>query len=186
MQADGDVPFYALPHTHEEMLARFEEERQRLMQTVRALSDEQLAAPSTPADWAVKDHLAHLATWALGIVALLKKENRWAAMGLDPNFVYQTESFDDINAVIYDLHKDQTLARVLTYFNDVHGQLVHILRQTPISDLYQTYSVYQPDEPGEDNGEPVIKWVINNSYSHYHEHLGWIQEMIAEKGWAQG
>ena len=183
IEKDSDVPVHAIPHTNEAFLLRLEEQRHALMETVRALSDEQITAPSTPADWSVKDHIAHLATWTVGMVALLKKENRWEAMALDPQFVYHTEGFDEINALIYHQHKDQSMPRVLTYFNDTHGQLAHAMRSMHHDDLYQTYTYYQPDEPGKDSGEPIIKWLINNSYGHYEEHLGWIRAMVAEKGW---
>jgi hypothetical protein len=182
MENEDDVPLYALPHTSESFLLLMEEQRHALMETVRALSDDQIAAPSTPTEWSVKDHLAHLAVWAAGMVALLKKENRWEAMGLDPQFVYHTEGYDEINALIYHQHKDRSLPHVLTYFNNVHGQLSHAIRHLHHEELYQTYSYYQPDEPGEDSGEPIIKWLVSNSYGHYAEHLAWIQEMIAEKG----
>lgn len=182
IEKESDIPHYTLPHTNEAFLLLLEEQRHALMETVRALSDEQIAAPSTSTEWSVKDHLAHLATWLLGMVALLKKENRWEGMGLDPEFVYHTEAVDEINALIYHQHKDQSLPRLLTYFNDVHGQFAHVMRHVHFDDLYQPYSYYQPDEPGEDSGEPIIKWLVSNSYAHYAEHLIWIREMIAEKG----
>jgi hypothetical protein len=183
IQKDSDVPVHAIPHTNEDFLLQLEEQRHLLMETVRALSDEQITAPSTPTDWSVKDHLAHLATWTLGMVALLKKENRWEAMGLDPEFVYHAEEFDELNALIYHQHKNQSLPRVLTYFNEIHGQFAHAVRHIHYEDFYQTYSHYQPDEPGEDSGEPIIKWLISNSYGHYAEHLEWIREMVVRKGW---
>jgi len=34
------------------------------------------------AGWTVRDHLTHLAAWADGVAALLRREDRWAAMGL--------------------------------------------------------------------------------------------------------
>lgn len=183
IEKDSDVPLYTIPHTTEAFLLELEEQRHALMETVRAMSDEQISALSTPTEWSVKDHLAHLATWALGMVALLKKENRWEAMGIDPEFVYHAEEFDEINALIYHHHKDQSMPRVLTYFNDVHGQFAHTLRHTHHEDLYQPYSYFQPDEPGEDSGEPIIKWLVSNSYGHYAEHLVWIRQMIVAKGW---
>ena len=104
-------------------------------------------------------------------------------MGLEPQFVYHSEDFDEINALIYHLHKNESLQRVITYFNTVHGQFAHAIRHLHHEDLYQPYSYYQPDEPGVDSGEPIIKWLVSNSYGHYAEHLEWIHKMIAERGW---
>ena len=46
------------------------------------------------------------------------------------------------------------------------------------ADLRKTYSHYQPDEPGEDSGEPIMRWVAGNTYEHYAEHQEWIEALI--------
>lgn len=48
-----------------------------------------------------------------------------------------------------------------------------------VADLFRTYSYFQPDEPGEDSGRPIIAWIIGNTYEHYDEHRAWIEELIA-------
>jgi hypothetical protein len=46
--------------------------------------------------------------------------------------------------------------------------------------LLKTYSHYQPDEPGDDSGEAVLRWVVGNS-SGTTEHL-LIQRLSSEGG----
>jgi hypothetical protein len=153
------------------------------METVRALTDEQITAPVDEQHWSVKDHLAHLTAWEAGMVALLKKENRWESMGLEPRFVENTEGYDAINARLYERHKDEPLDEVLTRFNDTHGQLADAVRDAGDEGIHMSYSIYAPGETGDDSGDPVLNWLIGNSYGHYAEHLMWIKERIAEQGW---
>jgi hypothetical protein len=58
-----------------------------------------------------------------------------------------------------------------------HEELVAIVASLEPGDLLKTYSHYQPDEPGDDSGEPVLRWVVGNSSGHYLEHLPWIQRL---------
>ena len=37
------------------------------------------------------------------------------------------------------------------------------------ANLLKTYSYYQPDEPGEDSGSPIVGWITGNTYYHYDE-----------------
>src|SRR5688500_1333338 len=107
MESENDLPGYVLPHTIEQFLLRHEHERNALIEIVRAMTDEQITTPIDPQGWSVKDHLAHLTAWQAGMVALLRKGNRWQAMGLEPGFVQESEGFDAINARLYEHHRDE-------------------------------------------------------------------------------
>ena len=45
-------------------------------------------------------------------------------------------------------------------------------------DLFKTYSYYQPDEPGDDSGDPILNWIMGNTYEHYAEHQAWIEALL--------
>ena len=165
-----------LPRTKAELLERIERARAALEQTISGLSDAQLVAPGSDG-WSVKDHLAHLTTWEQGIAALLERRPRYAAMHLDEQ-TYLTAGEDDINSIIYEHNKDRSLAEVLAAFEQGHQQVLAALAGLTDADLFKTYSHYQPDEPGEDSGEPILRWIAGNTYEHYAEHEAWIQALV--------
>lgn len=178
LEADDTTPMSGV-----EMAARFEAEHQALLETIRPLSDAQLAAPSTPTAWAVKDHLAHLAVWAGGIVVLLRGETRWTFMGLEAATA-KGMSVDEINAVIYEQQKDKSLAAVRAFFDETHATFRDKIHSMSADDLARPYGFYQPEAPSDHAADPIVNWIVGDSYEHYAEHREWIQEMMAEKGWA--
>ena len=45
------------------------------------------------------------------------------------------------------------------------------------ADLLKTYRHYQPDEPEENSGAPIIGWIAGNTYEHYAEHQAWVEAL---------
>jgi len=91
-----------------ELLERIQESYAALGETLRPLSEDQLDRPG-PSGWAVKDHLAHLAVWELGIAELLQRRPRFAAMQVEEAFS-QGQSQDEINDLIYQRNAVLSLA----------------------------------------------------------------------------
>jgi len=170
----------SLPKDKAEALARIDRARAALDQTIGAVSEAQLVAPGPYQGWSVKDHLAHLATWEAGLAALLRKQHRYAAMGLDDvdEETVLSSDADALNAIIYARTKNRSLADVRGALRDAQKQLLEALATVSNEDLRKTYSHYQPDEPGEDSGAPILEWIAGNSYDHYAEHQRWIEELI--------
>jgi len=166
-----------LPRDKAELLERIEAARAALDQAIGQLSDAQLVAPGPYEGWSVKDHLAHLAAWEQGIAALLQGRPRYAAMGVDEP-TYLTAGTDAINAAVYERNKDGPLREVLADFRQTQRDLLAALAALSDADLLKTYSHYQPDEPGKDRGEPVLKWIVGNTYEHYAEHQAWIEALV--------
>lgn len=183
MEPESDFPDYLLPHSSEQFLLRLEAQRHRLMETLRALSDEQLVTPLDAEGWSVKDHVAHLTAWEAGIVALLKYQDRWRAMGLAPSLMADALDYEEINAELYRQHRSVSPGDAFTAFNRVHIELVHLIQTVGTEGIHKSYAHYAPDAAGEEWEEPVINWLIGNSYGHYAEHLQWIEEKVAARGW---
>ena len=162
-----------LPRDKKELLERIQSLRSRLEQNISQLSDFQLAAPGMTSDWSVKDHLAHLAVWEDSLAALLRREPRHSAMKVDETTYLR--GADAINEMIYQRNKERSLGEVLAHFRKSHQQALAALDGLTNADLFRTYSHYQPDEPGEDSGEPILAWVAGNTYEHYAEHYALIQ-----------
>jgi hypothetical protein len=166
--------------TKAEMLRRIDEGYKAFKQLLNTWSDEQLTKAG-PEGWSVKDHLAHLAAWEMGIVALRRKENRWEAMGLPKDIMSQIKDEDDLNERIHNNSRDHSLAEVRAAFEDAHQQMVSAISNLTDADLVKTYSYFQPDEPGDDDGQPIWPRIVGNTYGHYEEHTPWIKTVVASK-----
>lgn len=151
----------------------------QLKQTLDSLTEEQMTERKDDVGWAVKDHLAHLIPWERGMIALLKHEPRYAAMGVD---VSLHEDEDQLNEILRAPYRTAPLTEVREGLRKTHEELTAVVESLGPDDLFKTYSHYQPDEPGEDRGEPVLRWVIGNSSGHYLEHLPWIKKLAGEGG----
>ncbi|MBI1881533.1 MAG: ClbS/DfsB family four-helix bundle protein [Chloroflexi bacterium] len=165
------------PSTKGELLAQIEQERAALEQMLSRLSEAQLLTPNPDSGWTIKDHLAHLGAWEVGIAALLQRRPRWEAMGLDEATVASHET-DDLNALIYRQHQGRPLAEVLAYFQDTHRQMLAALDRLTDEELFKPYDYYEGGEAGDDDTRPIIGWIISNTYEHYAEHQGWIEAIL--------
>lgn len=165
------------PPTKAELLALIAAAHAELEQTLIGLSPAEISAGSDLLDWSVKDHLAHLSAWAAGVAAMLQYQPRWRAMQLSDDFVARA-SEDDINAFLYHQHQDRSLTDVRSYFASAHQSLVDLIQRLDYADLQRPYSHYQPDDTGNDDGRPMLWWVVHNTYLHYRMHQPWIAEKI--------
>jgi hypothetical protein len=137
------------------------------------LSEEQRITWLDANGWLVKDHLGHLTAWERGTVFLLKKQSRPDGLGI-VEATFLNHDGDELNALLHLRTKDRSLHDVLVDFRQVHQDLRTTLDQFTYADLLKTYSDYQPDEPGEDDGTPIPAWVAGIA-NHYDEHRGWIE-----------
>ncbi len=67
-----------------------------------------------------------------------------------------------------------------------HGRWLGLHPQIRLSgltdaNLLKTYPYYQPDEPGEDRGSPIVGWITGNTYYHYDEHRVLIEALVRVK-----
>ena len=125
--------------------------------------------------WAVKDHLVHIAAWERSLIALLEGTDRHEAMGVGP----EAEDTDAINAAVWSLHREKTPEQALAYFRETHAVLMKVLRTMSDADLQLSYNHYQPNDPRDPGDDrPVVEWVAGNTYDHYAEHIGWINQLI--------
>src|SRR5437868_1535935 len=164
--------------TTAEMISRIENGYKALQTLLNTWTDEQIVTPGGPDGWSVKDHLAHMAAWERGQAALMRREDRWKAMALSSD----THDIEDMNKTIYANNRDRSLVDVRADLAEAHQQLVLALDSLTDADLLKTYWYYNPDEPGEDDGDPIWPLVVGNSYGHYEEHEPWMKEIIANPG----
>jgi len=127
--------------------------------------------------WAVKDHLVHIAAWELSLLGLLNGEDRRTAMGV-PGVAEDT---DAINEAVWLKHRNETVDQALAFSRSTHEALVERLGEMSDADLRRSYNHYQPNDPRDPNDDrPVVEWVGGNTYEHYAEHSGWIDQLVRE------
>jgi hypothetical protein len=160
-----------------ELVEKIETSRAELEAVIGRLSETQLTQV-TDNGWAVKDHLAHLAAWEAGIAALLRKQVRHEAMNVDAE-TFGHGGEEAINEMIYERNRKRPLTEILNSFHESHQQLMAALAELSDEDLQKTYSHYQPTEPGEDSGAPIIGWVIGNTCGHYDLHRPFLTQLAA-------
>jgi hypothetical protein len=143
------------------------------------LSDEQMTVPTDAAGWTGKDHLMHLAVWAGSMLAVIDQQPRWEAMGVSKE-VWKTivETYDQINAVIQQKHRDLPLAAVKEAFQQTHHVLVERVRSMSDEALLRPYSYYQPWAV--DETDPLYAYLQGNTSDHYEEHQAYIAAIVGQ------
>jgi hypothetical protein len=164
--------------TKNELLQQINQGWLALNEVIKPLTFTQLTTANPHSGWSVKDHLAHLATWENGIVALLQRRPRWQTMQVEQTT--EAQGVDALNDIIWQHHKHQTIAEVLTFFQQTHQHLLAILAELTDEDLLKPYSHYQPTEARDNSSEPVLVWIAGNTYEHYAEHQLSIETLLQQ------
>jgi hypothetical protein len=153
-----------------------------LQETLDGFSEEQMTERTDQVGWTVKDHLGHLVSWEEGIIALLRHEPRWEAMGVTTALAetrLEAKTEDELNQHMRDQMQTLSLAEIRERLRRANEALKSQVESMRAEDLLKGYSHFAPDEPGEETGRPVLGWVVGNSSEHYREHLPWIKEIAA-------
>ena len=159
----------------DELLERIQGSYAALEETLRLLSEDQLDRPG-PSGWAVKDHLAHLAVWEVGIAELLQRRPRFVAMQVE-EAMSQGQSQDEINDLIFQRNVSLSLAQARRFLQSAHQQMLQALEPLSDDDLYKPYAAYVP-EGDQVRQDPVMGWIIGNTFAHFDEHNGYIGELL--------
>jgi hypothetical protein len=101
-------------------------------------------------------------------------------MGLD-EATYKA-GFDQANAGIQRRSQARPLDEVMADFQTTHAEVLTMLGDLTDADLLKPYSYFQPDKPGQEGDEPVIGWIIGNTYEHYQEHIDYIERLVETGG----
>jgi hypothetical protein len=115
-----------------------------------------------------------------GITALLRREDRWAAMGL-PGEPERPLDFDIINAQIANQHRHLTPADARSRLIESHRRMVEAMEALDESDLYAPYDRFVPPYTGND-GRAIVEYILGDSADHYEEHLPWIRGIVENQG----
>lgn len=160
-----------------ELLTKTQVSWEKLNAYVATLNDKQLTQLTDAAGWTVKDHLVHLAVWEDGVWALLNKQSRPAQMGVD-EATWKRWKFDEINAIIQQMHRDKSWAEVEQKRQASHKRFVEQIEATSEIDLQRPARDFQANST---STTPVIQIVLGDAFEHYDTHLPWIKAIAEEK-----
>ena len=145
---------------------------------IQDLDEDERTTPGAEG-WSVKDHVAHLDIWLRGMVALLRHEDRVAAMGVDAAD-FESGDFERMNATIYARHRDKSWDEVWGDYMATLDAFNETLTDLDDADLQRPYASFLPDAAEDDgDGAPIVGWIVGNSYHHINEHLPWMQAIVA-------
>lgn len=159
-----------------ELLSAIEDRWSRLQKLLSHLSEAEKERPLTDG-WTPKQHVAHLSAWERSLLALLRKQQRSQAMGL-PVYLWDSADEEKINAFIAEKAAARPLETVADESSATHDELMRLLESMTADEFGLPYSSYQPFDP-ELNARPVIGWVRGNTWEHYEEHIGWLEQGLA-------
>ena len=158
----------SMPESKAELDARITREWDALQAVIAGLSEEQLTAPGE-GGWSIKDNLYHIAAWEqVPLGAVLGSQTLAQALGVAPETLQGLDENGE-NDVLYRRGRDLSLPAVLGAARVSHEQVLQTLAVTPFEALLK------PHKPG--RPEPVLDWVVGNTYDHYREHRLYIQRL---------
>jgi uncharacterized protein (TIGR03083 family) len=159
-----------------DLIARIDPAWNELISTIESKTGEQLTGPTDDGGWTARDHIAHLAAWENSMVFLLQGKARHEGLGVSES-TYFTGDEDEINDAIFQRVKSLSLADARARLTDVHQQMLALLDTLTDDDLQKPYSHYLPNEPGRDDGSPIINRVYGNTAHHFDLHGEYIDRI---------
>lgn len=172
-----DTPAY--PATIAEFTDQMHRARAALDAFLATLTHVQKEQQGSIRRYAIKDHLAHLAIWQQGMIALLDGQSRWANMKLDADYVnLPTTHHDDMNAIIFLYHKGLSYDAAYQMLATTHNALTARLQTMNDADLLVSENRWHERGTEESDELPLGVRLMWNTYEHYDEHLPWMQESV--------
>jgi len=125
---------------------------------VAKLSDEERVAVGALEQWSAKDLLAHIVAW---------KERLVREIAAAPSIEGPSAAIDidQVNAEIFEEHRDRSWADILGWSEHVHESLVESTEAMDDDDLVDIQAAPRPD------GRPLWRLVAGTSYTHSLLHL---------------
>ncbi len=157
------------PPTVQEVIARSESEWDALQAPLSTLDATKMTTPGAEG-WSVRDELAHLAAWAKGLAALVRKQPRYPPMGLPADAAPHTVGIERMNQMIFERNRTRTLEEVQTELLAAHQDAIAAISELSDEDLLRPYDDFQPQDRRPDGDTPILWRIAGNTFGHYAEH----------------
>ncbi len=158
-----------------QLLDKMHSEYTAFQMLLNSLDETQMTTAGENGDWSIKDILAHIATWQKHLLDRLEA----AAHNQEPAVPVQSltdEEIDRLNEQFYQENKSRPFAEVLTDFRSTYLQIVKAMQTISDTDLTDPHCFAWM------GGSPLLRLVAGDTYEHYQEHIGPIQEWLAKTG----
>lgn len=157
------------PSTVQEVLESIRSEWDLLQKVLSGLNANQFLTPGQEG-WSTKDELAHLAAWARGLAALVRKQRRYPPMGLPEDAAPNIVGIERMNQCIYEHNRDLPLEDVLAELEAAHLDALAAVAELSDEDLFRPYNDFQPQDRRPDGDTPILWRIAGNTWGHYAEH----------------
>ena len=176
MTEDSSSP----PPTVQDVLDSIEREWDALQKVLSGLNADQMATLGEEG-WSTKDELAHLAAWARGLAALVRKQRRYPPMGLPEDAAPNTLGIEGMNQIIYERNRDMPLDDVLEELQAAHRDAIAAVAELGDEDLLRPFDDFQPQDRRPDGHIPILWLIAGNTYGHYAEHRETIERLWSKE-----
>lgn len=136
------------------------------------LDETQMTTEGVNGEWSIKDVLAHITAWHHRLLDRLHAATRNEEPTLSG--VVTDEEVDRLNEQFYKENKSRPLDDVLTDFRTTYLQIVDVVQVMNEEDLTD------PHRFSWMKGNPLWYLVAGDTYEHYQEHKGPIQEWLVK------
>jgi len=156
-----------------ELLIELEESREKFLDTLEGLPQDQWILPGVVGEWSIKDILAHLSRWEAELVKFL-----WQArQGERPTTIHLTQvDVDETNRLWFIDSRTRSLDRILDDFHAVRNQT--LLRVEAFSDN----ELNDPKKYPWLSSRALWEWVASDSFEHEAEHAVQIATWRKKRG----
>ncbi len=161
----------AMPQNKSDLLARIEREWTALQALIAPLTEQQLT-DCAPGEWAIKDHLAHIAAWEEFLLAnQFQGRSPLEVLAFRPEVIERHDE-NEMNALFWERGRARPAADLLAASRDTHAALVQALALATESDLQTPTRSIGPQV------QTRLTWTVWNTYEHYEEHRRTIQAKV--------
>ncbi len=135
--------------------------REKFLQAIDGLSDEQMQQPGVVGEWSVKDLLTHLSLCEAELVKMLWELRQ----GQKPSYpTLNNQDVDRQNEKWFQENKRRPLERVWADFHAVRKQTIRQVERFTEGELTD------PQRYPALGGEPLEEWIAGDSFRHEAEH----------------
>lgn len=151
------------PKDKQDLIQKIRDERDRFMNLLDNLSENEMLIPLGENGWSVKDHIAHIVIWEKRMAEwLIVVERGEVPQQLPPGMTW--DDLDRWNEQTFEENRERELKEVLADFSHFAEEVVQVV-ETISEDLLMI-----ADSLAWRSGSPLWEMVAENTFWHYPEH----------------
>ncbi|MEO6889012.1 MAG: DinB family protein [Ktedonobacteraceae bacterium] len=172
MSDTANEPFVPMQLSKAELLEHIQRSWADLEQAIARLSDAQLSSPVLSEGWAIKDMLAHLASWE-------RRCTDWITVSLHGETPQRPEpgvtwgDIDQLNERTFLENRQRSPQEIIAASNATHKRFLEQIQLLSEEDLND------PQRFPWTEGEALVWFIGSNSYEHYREHMEQIHAAVS-------